>query len=373
MRILHLTSHLNVGGVSGHILCLTEALSRRRHEGIIASAGGELEERVRRAGIRHWDVPLHTSVEFSPAVFGSALRLAQFLQREPVDVIHAHTRVGQVVAALLSCFFQIPYVATWHGFFRPNLGRWLWPCTGDRTIAISEPVRQHLLGDFHVPGERIRLIPHGIDVEHFASLADPNAQQRLRQQLSLSVDDPVVGTMSRLVASKGVDVLIRSFVPVRLAIPKACLLIVGDGKDRARLERLTQDLGVGPAVRFAGTLPESASVLSLMDVFVFLPAVWEGFGLSLLEAMASQRPIVAVRRGGGAQWVLEDAGVGLLVEPNDQQGLAGAIVQLLQDRQAATRYARHAYEVVKKRYSLTRMVDAVEAVYDELVSEKGSS
>jgi glycosyltransferase involved in cell wall biosynthesis len=112
---------------------------------------------------------------------------------------------------------------------------------------------------------------------------------------------------------------------------------------------------------------ELCEILSLMDVFVFLPAQQEGFGLSLLEAMASGRPIVAVRRGQGAPWVLEESGVGTLVEPDDPAALGRAVTQLLQDGEVACRQAGQGRAVVKERYSLSRMVDQVEGVYRQLV------
>lgn len=366
MRILHLTSHLDIGGVSSYVLWVSRALAQRGHRVLIVSGGGPLEARLDGCGITHWRLPLHTSVEFSPQVFWAVRRLGRGLRREPVDLLHAHTRVGQVAAAALSRRLRIPYVTTWHGFFRPNLGRRLWPCTGVLTIAISEPVRRHLLEDFGLPAERIRCIPHGIDPAPFEAPPDPIQQQRLRARLGLPQDGPVVGTIARLVPSKRVDELIRCLPQIRTSIPAARLLIVGDGEERQRLAGLARSMGVAEAVCFAGALPETPAVLSLMDVFVFLPAEQEGFGLSLLEAMASGRPIVAVRRGGGAPWVLEQGGAGTVVEPGDFQALASAIVRFLEDREAARHAAERARAVVRERFTLSRMVDQLEAVYREL-------
>lgn len=370
MKILHITSHLNIGGVTSYVLALAKAFAQRGERIIVASGGGQLEDRVNTLGGTHWRVPLTTSIEFSPQVCTATGAVSRRLRLEPVDMLHAHTRVGQVVADRVSRRHKIPYVTTWHGFFRPNLGRRLWPCTGDATIAISEPVRQHLLQDFHVPPERVHLIPHGIDPAPFESPVDPVQQQQLREQLGVPRSGRIVGAIARLVPSKGMDHLVRSFVQVRASVPEAHLLIVGDGTQRQALEQLVRTSGLHGAVHFAGTLPETRVALSLMDVFVFLPADQEGFGLALLEAMASGRPIVAVRRGQGASWVLEESGVGTLVEPDDAAALGQAMVQLLRDGEAACRQAGHARAVVKERYSLTRMIDKVEAVYREVLGER---
>ena len=363
MRILHLASHLNVGGITSYVLSLSKALVARGHRVIIASGGGQLEDQARDAGLAHWRVPLHTKAEFSPQVRSAIRRLKARLHQEPVDLIHAHTRVGQVVADRLSRRLRIPYVTTWHGFYRANLGRRLWPCTGAMTIAISEPVRQHLLQDLKVPAQRIRLIPHGIDSALFEARVAPSEQARLRDAVRLSPDGPVIGTVARLVASKGIDQLIASLPAIRASVPGAQLLIVGDGAERSRLEDAASTARVAEAVHFAGALPETRVALSLMHVFVFLPAEQEGFGLSLLEAMASGRPIVAVRRGHGAAWVLEESGVGVLVEPGDLDGLAAAVTNFLQHGEAACRAAGEARAAVKQRYALSRMADQVEEAY----------
>lgn len=368
MRILHLTSHLNVGGVASHVLTLSAALRQRGHEVVVASGGGELDEEAMARGITLHHLPLLTSVEFSPQVWRAGRQLSAWLRWHPVDVLHAHTRVAQVVADRLARRLRIPYVTTWHGFFRPNFGRWLWPCTGNLTIAISEPVRQHLVRDFHVPADRTRLIPHGIDPAPFEAQVDSRLQQELRDRLHLDRTAPIIGTVARLVASKGVDQLMCSFPHVRAAVPNAQLVIVGDGAQRESLQRVAAALGIADAVHFAGTLPHTRTILSLMGVFVFLPADQEGFGLSLLEAMAGRRPIVAVRRGGGATWVLEESQVGVLAEPGDAKGLAQAIIDVLRHPEAACQAAGKAQAMVKERYGLDRMVDQVEAVYREVMS-----
>ena len=366
MKILQIASHLNVGGVSSHVVALSQELARRGHQVVIASGGGQLDVRIDGTRLRHWPAPLHTSVEFSPQVLWASGGLAQRLQREPVDVVHGHTRVGQVVAASLAQRLGVPYITTWHGFFRSNLGRRLWPCLGQAAIAISDPVREHMIQALQVPEHLVRVILNGIDPAPFEVPVDPQTQRSFMQRLGIAPGTPLIGTMARLVASKGLDVLIRSLPVIRAAIPDAKLLIIGDGPHRAALAQVAVEAGVSAAVTFAGSLPEAPVALSLMDVFVFMPAEQEGFGLALLEAMAAARPIVSVRRGGGATWLLEHSGVGTIVPPDDPGALAGAIIRTVQDSAAAHRAAGQARALVSERYSLARMVDQVEDVYDSV-------
>jgi len=369
MRVLQLGSHLRLGGITTYVATISEALTQRGHAVCVASGAGPAQARLQAQGIQLWTLPLDTSAECSPQVMWSAWQLRHRLRQQPVDLIHAHTRVGQVVADWLSRRTRTPYVTTWHGFFRRRLGRRLWPCTGDVTIAISEPVALHLRDTFGVPAQRVRVIPHGIDVSRYQQPVSVETQAALRAKFGLS-GGPILGTVSRLVPSKGVDQLIRAFSTVVERVSTARLLIVGDGPDRGRLEGLTRRLG--DRIRFAGWLDDPRPALALMDAFVFLPATEEGFGLSLLEAMASGRPIVAIKRGGGATWVLEDSQAALIVPPDDTAALAEAMRRVAQDRGLAEALAQRAQVVAKARYDLPPMIDAIERVYREAVQLRNS-
>lgn len=370
MRILHLTSHLNAGGITTYVVSLAEALAKRGHEVVVASGGGTFEARLEQTGVPRWHAPLATSAEISPHVLWAAAGLARRLRREPVDLIHAHTRVAQVAAAWLSHRLGVPYVTTWHGFYRRRLSRRWWPCTGRLTIAISEPVARHLQEAFGVPATQIRLIPHGIDAAQFAQPPDAAALAAFRTTHRLADGGPVFGTISRLAHDKGIDQVVEAFRDVLARLPQARLLIIGGGPAWPALERQVQECGMAQAVRMVESVPDTRLALWAMDVFVFMPAVREGFGLSLLEAMASRRPVVAVRRGGGASWVLDGNLPVSIVEPDHPAALAAALTSLAQDPQAARALGDQALDVVKARYDVEQMVTQVEGVYEEVAKPR---
>jgi len=259
MHLLHLTSHLNVGGITSNVVSIAREMVRRDHTVTVAAGSGPLRRQLAEEGIRYWPVPLSTSAEFSLQVLWSVWQLAKRLAQEPVDLIHAHTRVSQVVADRLSRRMGIPYVTTWHGFYRPRYGRRKWPCAGERTIAISGPVREHLINDFKVSSWRVRLIKHGIDVARYETPIDLAARQRLRQQLKLPASGLVVGTMARLVKSKGVDQFIESARHV-IIITDGVPTGLGTG---ASLESLGRDvLGEAMKLRMMGA---SLGVILIRD------------------------------------------------------------------------------------------------------------
>ena len=366
MRILQLTSHLHLGGVPSYVASLSETLRARGHEVIVASERGVLVERLQRAGVAHWRVPLALSAEVSWPVYQSGRQLDARLRAHPVDMIHAHTRVAQVVADGLSRRRRIPYVTTWHGFFTPKFARRWWPCTGALTIAVSAPVAQSLGDDFQVPGQRIRVIPNGVNVAYFSTPPDPALLQRMRQQWRLPADALVIGAVGRLASGnvKGFDCLLEAASIARRTVPALQVLIVGDGPGRAALEAHVRRLGLEGAVHFLGAMEDIRPALALMDVFVFPSREQEGFGLSLIEAMAAGRAVVSSRAGARAE-IVEDGRSGWLANAEDPADLARCVCALAQDSALRERLGADARARVRVRFSLERMTEQVEQVYKE--------
>ena len=370
MRILQLTSHLRIGGVPSYVTSLAGALRHRGHQVIVASSPGALLARLEAAGIAHWPVPLDTSAELSGPVMASARALSGWLRREPVDLFHAHTRVSQCAAAWLSRTHRIPYVTTWHGFFRPKLSRWLWPCTGAVTIAISRPVQWHLRHAFHVPVARIRLIHNGVDVAHFSQSPEAADVQAYRARWEVPADGaPTIGGIGRLASSnvKGFDLLLNAMQLLRVEFPTLRLLIVGDGPGRPCVERDAARFGLQQQVRFTGSHADVRIPLQVMDVFAFPVRSQEGFGLSLIEAMAAGKPVMGTRVGAVPE-IIEHDRSGWLVDPEDPAGLAQGIARVLREPALAARYAQAAQARVREAFSLEQMTDQIEAVYRDVLS-----
>lgn len=371
MRILHITSHLNVGGITTYVVNVAKACVSRGHEVIVASGGGSLEPTLEEQGIAHWRVPLHTKTEFSFQVAWAGWQLDRKLREHRVDILHAHTRTAQVVAHWLSRRHRIPYVTTWHGFYRHRrLGRRWFPCTGDLTIAISSEVRGSLMQDGYVPEHRIRLIYHGIDVDHFAQA--PSAADIQTYRMSwLSDQRPVIGCVGRLASGgvKGFDLLLGAAKLVQRDIPNLEVLIVGDGPRRAFLESEAARLGIRDRVHFVGAVHDVRIPMTLIDVFIFASRWPEAFGLSLIEAMAMGRPVVATRTGAVPE-IIEHGRNGWLVPPDDAEALAEGVLRLLNDPAMAAQLGGAAQVRAREAFGLDRMIDAVEAVYGELTTKR---
>ncbi len=360
MKILHLTRHLDIGGIPRYVVDLSARHAAMGHTVFVASSGGLQEAALQAAGIRHLRIPLSSKFEFGSNLWASWAALMPVLRQEHFDVVHAHTRIAQVLAGMISRVHGIPAVTTCHGFFKPNLGRKIWPCWGGKVIAVSPAVREHLIGVHGVPKQRIVCIPNGIDKARFV-LSDGPTQDALREKLGIPPNARVVGTVARLSPVKGLEYLIEAMELSIAQHPSLHCLIVGDGPDKEKLRELAACLGLERRVFFAGAVLDVAPYLGLMDIFV-LPSVMEGLGLSILEAFAAGKPVVASRVGGIPD-VVQDGHNGLLVPPENARDLATAVERLLDDRPLAKELAQAGQRTLEQSFSLAGMAEEIQRVY----------
>jgi glycosyltransferase involved in cell wall biosynthesis len=187
-------------------------------------------------------------------------------------------------------------------------------------------------------------------------------------------DPPVAAFAGRLVRKKGADVLLRAFARVRRELPEARLVVVGDGPERPGLERLVRDLGLGGAVTMCGRLSrdEAADRLDGAWVQVVPSRYQEPFGVVILEAMARGTAVVASRTGGIPE-IVRDGETGLLVPPEDEDALAGALLAVLGDRALAERLGRAGRRVAAAHFSPDAYVAPFLAAFDRLVDRHAAA
>jgi phosphatidylinositol alpha-1,6-mannosyltransferase len=236
--------------------------------------------------------------------------------------------------------------------------------TMDEVLPVSSPVKR-LVQQLSVEDRRVRLLPPGVDPRRFR----PLAARDLRSRLGLD-GAKVVLSISRLVRRKNLDGLMRAFARVRERFPESVLVIAGEGPERERLESQAMLLPLVPGgrvpVRFLGPVaPEQlVELYNLADVFV-LPGKdqngdIEGFGLTLLEAAACERPVIAGRAGGMVDAVA-DGHTGLLVDPGNEQALAAGISRLLASPELARQLGRAGRVRVLQELTWNRCAERLQA------------
>jgi glycosyltransferase involved in cell wall biosynthesis len=361
MRILFIANHLNVGGISSYLLTLGRGLKQKGHQVYLASGGGELEDRFTRAGIILFKAPLKTKSEISLKIFFSFWKLRKVIRKFNIDLIHSHSRTTQVLGCLLGRALAKPHIFTCHGFFKPKISRRIFGCWGQRVIAISQQVKEHLLADFKLDEDKISVIHNGIDTKNFG---DFSPRDNLRRQLCPQADF-VVGIIARLSDVKGHTYLIRSMQEVIKSFPNAKLMIIGQGKTKDALIKETRDLGLKESIVFIPEAKNTKDYLAAMDIFV-MPSLQEGLGLALMEAMAQGVAVVG-SAVGGIKTLIQDKLNGLLVAPADSAALAQAIISLLRDSALRRALGVQAREFIIANFSKEEMVNATEIVYQQSI------
>ncbi len=364
MKVLQVTTHMEIGGIPSYVISLARALKSRGHDCAIASSGGALEPELKKYAISHIPIDIRTKSELSPKVVRSIFQVRKIVKDGKADIIHAHTRVSQVVAFFVSRMTGIPYVTTCHGFFKKR-ARKIFDTWGSKVIAISNPVSTQLEGYLGVDEARIELVHNGVDADKFSKDRSEEEITAIKRALGIG-PAPVVGTIGRLSDVKGQNLLIEALAGLIKNGARVNGLIVGSGPEEMPLKNMARSLGVENAIHFFGADPDTHKFLSVMDIFVF-PSVMEGLGLSLLEAMASARPCIASRVGGIPD-LIEDGKTGMLFDAGDAKALGGQVVRLLNDDKLRKELGRAARGLVVKKFSLDMMAGEIERVYKGVLS-----
>ena len=361
-NILHLTEVWDTGGAENVFISLVENLDKTRYNSdVCLLRNGWLKTQLDRRGVETLVIPQHRSFDF-PWLY----QLVKLLRRRSIDVIHAHEFAMNVYGALLSRITGIPNVTTVHGknYYCEKLRRRLgyrFAARQSIMVAVSEDLKQFLVKSTAIPPERIRVVPNGINLNRYLTNGE---DATVRRELGIKAGSPVIGTVGNLFAVKGQIYLIRACRIVAKTFPDFVLLVAGEGEELTVLQTEAHDLGIQENVKFLGFREDVPSLLQAMDVFV-LPSLSEGLPLSVLEAQALQKPVVASDVGGVPE-VVEDGISGFLVPPKNPQALADKILLLLRNTQLATDLGKEGRKRVEQAFSLEHMIQEYQSLYEEL-------
>jgi glycosyltransferase involved in cell wall biosynthesis len=303
---------------------------------------------------------------FNPAVVTDLIDL---VRRERTHILHTHgyatSNFGRVVGALTGVrtivqeHTTFPSIPAYQRASDRVLARWT-----DVGIAVSESTKDFMVRYRYLPAERIRVVYNGAPLEEFR--AQPRERTLAeRARLGVERDETVIGTIARMDEQKGIPYLLRAAVEILRERPDVRLVIAGDGHLLRQHQEEARALGIAHRTIFTGFCEDVPALQSVLDVQV-LPSLWEGTPLTVFEAMAMRRPIVATTVDGLAE-VLRDRVSALLVPPRDPAALAAAVLALLRAPSLAARLAAQA-EADSRHYDVRRTVDQLQEIYEGLVS-----
>ena len=284
MKILMATMGMDIGGAETHIVELSKELTHQGHQVVIVSNGGVYVPEVEAAGIRHYEAPLNRR-SFSSMHQAQAV-LRRVIQAEKPDVVHAHARIPAFLCGRLQKSLGFAFVTSCHGVYQVSgvlrlLSNW-----GERTLAVSDDIRDYLVEQYHIPPEHITLTINGIDTEKFS----PGISGRpIRRELALG-DGPVIAHVSRL--DRETVTAARQLVDIAPALareyPGLSILIVGGGTafDELKAQAETANQAIGrTCLVLTGPRTDVNELVAAGDLFV-------GVSRAALEAMAAGKPVI---------------------------------------------------------------------------------
>jgi glycosyltransferase involved in cell wall biosynthesis len=362
-RILQLLATGGSGGAQESYTGLLLRLDRTRHEvRALSLSAGSAVQRLRSLGVE-------VDVLDEPDDERAAIELARWLRRHEIDLVHAHMYRAEVVGTRAAVAAGTPViVATVHSSrVRSAEDRALLASLTpamDRLIVPSESIARKVRAEGREA--RFAAIPNGVDLSRFASPVPPC---RLRSEFSIPGDAPLLGVVARLEPEKGHRHLIAAMPAILDESPDAWLAIVGEGTEADALRAQAASLGIAGRVVFTGRRDDVTAITADLTI-ALLPSLREAQGISILEAMALRRPVVAAAVGGIPE-VITDGLDGLLVPPADPAALAAAVVRLIRDPGLRERIGEAGYRTVADRFSIDAQVRRVEEVYDEELARAG--
>jgi len=371
--ILQVLPALDAGGVERGTLEIAAALVAAGHRALVASAGGRLVPALEALGARHVTLPLATKSPWG--IWRNAARLHALIRGEGVALVHARSRAPAWSALWAARRAGVPFVTTYHATYSENFpGKRAYNAVmakGDRVIAISRHIADHVRATHGVREGRLRIIQRGADLSVFdPARVEPARVAALRAAWGVPEGAALVLLPGRVTRWKGQAVLVEALA----RLPGAHAVLAGDAQGRegfvAELRALADRLGVAGRTHIVGHVADMPAALMAADVVVHASLQPEGFGRTVVEAQAMGRPVIASDRGAPRETVAQGV-TGWRVPPGDPSALATCIAQVL--AMDAVALARLATEARAAAPSVASMQAATLAVYSEMLAGSGAA
>lgn len=375
MKILQVLPALGQGGVERGTIEIARALSEAGIPNAVASAGGRLERALDEMDVEHVKLPLDRKNPFT--LRRCARALADYCSEEGVTLMHVRSRAPAWAVKWASKHCGVKWIATFHGVYGTEPRLFKIPYNrvmlqGERTIAISEYVRNHILETYKgVDPEKLVLIHRGANTDAFRPDAVPREvwMSKKTDQYGFEADRPVITLPGRLTRWKGQEVFLEALSMMRNH--RFGVLILGSDQGRTeysdRLRTMAGKLPDETRVVFRDHTSQMPLVYALSDIVVNASSAQpEAFGRTIPEAQATGRLVLATAHGGACETV-KDGETGFLVPPGDAKAMAAKLDEMLEmseERKEKMRAA--AVESVRANFSTAKMCEKTLALYSEL-------
>ncbi len=374
--ILHLVDCLNIGGGEMQMVDLVRKMDRKKFRPIVGclKKEGPLLPVLERSEIQVEAFPVRGKL-FYPQSLKQILRLARFMRREKVKILHTQDLYSHLVGIPAAMMAGVPVITNrldmGHTLNRAH--RWALKLLSigiAKVMANSQGVQRMLVASEKMDPHKIELIYNGVDMDRFQFAASASGAPR-EPLPEFQPDDRLIGVLANLWPIKGHDVLLEAAVRVAAYFPKVKFVLIGTGKRRTELEARARALSIEKHTLFLGSRQDVPRILSCMEISV-LPSLAEGFSNAILESMAAGLPMVATDVGGNREAVI-DGETGFIVPPGDPDTLADRLLRLLEEPALGQKMGRAGRQRIETYFTLDRMVRDTERFYGEILRSRGSA
>ncbi len=357
MRILEITSACGIGGAETNFVALVRGLTAQGESvRIFCPAGSQVIPRLRTCGLSPASWRMWGKLDLR-----TLGRFVSLIRANDIDIVHTHLTTASLLGSLAARIARRPCVATVHGYNVAHAFRF-----ADRIIAVSQAAKDNLVSQ-GVSAAKVTVIYNGIELEGYA----PQPVEEAKRASGFDPAVPRVGIVGRLAREKGQLDALRAWPSVLKAIPNARLTLVGEGRGSKEVGALVALLGMETQVDLLGFAPDPRLLTSACDV-IAVPSRVEGLGLSAIEALALERPVIASDAGGLPE-VISPGKTGLLFPRGDARALAEGIVRLFREPEAALRMAQAGRARVKEKFDAARQVAELREVFSQEVAAHGAA
>ncbi|MBQ8481796.1 MAG: glycosyltransferase family 4 protein [Alphaproteobacteria bacterium] len=374
--ILQVLPELNQGGVELGTIEIASELQKRGIKNFVASAGGRMEGNLERLKVKHFTLPLKTKNIFK--IWLNSLRLAKIIKENGITIVHARSRAPAWSAYWAAKKCGVHYMTTFHGTYGlgPRGIKKIYNQVmtfGERVIAISNHIKEHIIKNYGTDENKIRLIARCVNMENF-DVENTSAERMIKflEENQIPADKPIITLIGRLTNWKGQKLLINALNKIK-DMDFHCLLI-GDDQGRTKysdeLHDMINQYDMADRYTFIRHVTDVPAAMLVSDVVLSTSVEPEAFGRIAIEGQAMGRLVVASDIGGSKETII-DGVTGKLFKSGDADDLANVIKWALSlSNEEREKIGAEAVKNVKEHFTKQIMCDKTISVYEELISEK---
>ncbi|MBU0476961.1 glycosyltransferase [bacterium] len=358
-RIFYLITDLDIGGAEKMLFELVKRIDKDKFMPEVGCLKGKgiVGKKLEALGIKvrcfHIEKPWHIY---------KLLGISFFLKQGHFDILHSYLFHANIIGRVCGRMAGIPIIISsirvcekkkLYHLWMDRITNWM----VNLEICVSKGVKNFTIEKAGIPEHKLKIVENGIP----DSFLDAVTSYRNKKAHSL-----IVGTVARLSEQKGIEYLLYASERVIKQFPDITFIIAGKGPLASQLEELSGKLNISRNVKFIGFRKDIPELLSVIDIFV-LPSLWEGMPNVVLEAMAAGKPAIATDTGGSKD-IIDNNINGVLVEPENSEALAEAILKLLKNPDERERLGKAAEQRVKEKFPIDKMVSKTEQIYTRLLN-----